>query len=125
MSNTANRCEFVDAGYGTPSASPGPGDARGCGTVYPVNPKRPSVLGIRAYAGIQAVPEAVDLAVIVTPAPAVPAVVGACIDAGVKAAPFASQNRFQPPPAVSVLLTMGPWRPAEICPWTTINGSRC
>src|SRR5260370_41719048 len=56
------------------------------GTVYPVNPKRPSVLGIKAYAGITAVAEPVDLAVIVTPAPAVPAVVGECIEAGVKAA---------------------------------------
>ena len=37
------------------------------GTVYPVNPKRPNVLGIRAYPSIAAVPEPVDLAVIVTP----------------------------------------------------------
>lgn len=39
------------------------------GTVYPVNPKRPNVLGIRSYADIGDVPEPVDLAVIVTPAP--------------------------------------------------------
>ena len=39
------------------------------GTVYPVNPKRPNVLGIKAYPNIAAVPEKVDLAVIVTPAP--------------------------------------------------------
>ena len=39
------------------------------GTVFPVNPKRPSVLGIKAYPSIAAVPEQVDLAVIVTPAP--------------------------------------------------------
>src|SRR5262249_34909089 len=31
------------------------------GTVYPVNPKRPNVLGIRSYPGIAAVPEQVDL----------------------------------------------------------------
>ncbi len=36
------------------------------GTVYPVNPKRPSVLGIRAYPKISAVPEQVDLAVVTT-----------------------------------------------------------
>jgi acetyltransferase len=56
------------------------------GTVYPVNPKRESVLGIRAYPSIADVPAAVDLAVIATPAPAVPGVVGACADLGVPAA---------------------------------------
>ncbi|HZN65774.1 MAG TPA: bifunctional acetate--CoA ligase family protein/GNAT family N-acetyltransferase [Tepidisphaeraceae bacterium] len=56
------------------------------GTVYPVNPKRPNVLGIRAYPNIAAVPEKVDLAVIVTPAPVVPGVMNECADAGVKGA---------------------------------------
>jgi acetyltransferase len=56
------------------------------GTVYPVNPKRNSVLGIRAYANIAAVPDKVDLAVIVTPASTVPAVVHDCVAAGVKGA---------------------------------------
>ncbi len=56
------------------------------GTVYPVNPKRPNVLGIRAYPTIKDVPEAVDLAVIATPAPGVPDLIGECADAGVKGA---------------------------------------
>ena len=56
------------------------------GTVFPVNPKRPSVLGIKAYPNIAAVPEKVDLAVVVTPAAAVPQVVAECADAGVKGA---------------------------------------
>ncbi len=56
------------------------------GTVYPVNPKRDSVLGIRAYPSIADVPAAVDLAVIATPAPGVPAVVGECAARGVPAA---------------------------------------
>ncbi len=56
------------------------------GTVYPVNPKRPNVLGIKAYPTIEDVPEAVDLAVIVTPAPTVPDLIGQCADAGVKGA---------------------------------------
>ncbi|QOV91458.1 bifunctional acetate--CoA ligase family protein/GNAT family N-acetyltransferase [Humisphaera borealis] len=56
------------------------------GTVYPVNPKRSSVLGIRAYPTVADLPEKVDLAVVVTPAPAVPGVIGQCADAGVKAA---------------------------------------
>src|SRR5438067_1918804 len=42
------------------------------GTVYPVNPKRPSVLGIKAYPSLKALPERVDLAVICTPAASVP-----------------------------------------------------
>ncbi len=54
------------------------------GTVFPVNPKRSSVLGIKAYPKIGAVPEAVDLAVIVSPAASVPGIVGECADAGVK-----------------------------------------
>src|SRR3954466_2014277 len=54
------------------------------GTVYPVNPKRPSVLGIKAYPSIAAVPEKVDLAVVVTPAPVVPGVIEQCVAADVK-----------------------------------------
>ncbi len=56
------------------------------GTVYPVNPKRSHVLGIRSYPDIAAVPERVDLAVIVTPAPTVPELIGHCVTAGVKGA---------------------------------------
>lgn len=56
------------------------------GTVFPVNPKRPSVLGIKAYPNIAAVPEQVDLAIVVTPAATVPGVISECVDAGVKGA---------------------------------------
>jgi acetyltransferase len=56
------------------------------GPVFPVNPKRGSVLGVKAYPKVKDVPECVDLAVIVTPAGAVPSVVGECVDAGVRAA---------------------------------------
>ncbi len=56
------------------------------GTVYPVNPKRPNVLGIKAYPSVTAIPEEVDLAVIVTPAPTVPGIISECVDAGVKGA---------------------------------------
>src|ERR1700739_2053890 len=54
------------------------------GTVFPVNPKRPSILGIRAYPNIAALPEKVDLAVIATPASTVPEVVRQCAAAGVR-----------------------------------------
>jgi acetyltransferase len=56
------------------------------GTVFPVNPKRRNVLGIRAYASIRDVPEQVDLVVIATPAPTVPGLIQECIEAGVKGA---------------------------------------
>ncbi|AUT00792.1 acetyl CoA synthetase subunit alpha [Nostoc sp. CENA543] len=56
------------------------------GTVFPVNPKRHSVLGIKAYPSIAEIPEQVDLAVIATPAPTVPGVIAECVDAGVKGA---------------------------------------
>lgn len=54
------------------------------GTVFPVNPKRASVLGIKAYPTIAAVPERVDLAVIATPAATVPQIIRECVAAGVK-----------------------------------------
>jgi acetyltransferase len=56
------------------------------GTVFPVNPKRAGVLGIKAYPTIKDVPAKVDLAVIVTPAPTVPGIIAQCVEAGVKAA---------------------------------------
>src|SRR5512144_2054156 len=39
------------------------------GTIAPVNPHRPHVLGVRAYPTVRAVPDPIDLAVLVTPAP--------------------------------------------------------
>jgi acetyltransferase len=53
------------------------------GAVYAVNPKRESVLGLRVYPSIAALPEKPDLAVIVTPAPTAPGIIGECADAGV------------------------------------------
>src|ERR1051326_3448825 len=48
------------------------------GTVFPINPKRKSILGIRAYKSILDVPETVELAVVVTPAPSVAGVIHEC-----------------------------------------------
>jgi len=56
------------------------------GTVFPVNPKRGSVMGIKAYPNIAAVPEKVDLAVVCTPAGFIPGIIGECVDAGVNGA---------------------------------------
>ena len=56
------------------------------GTVYPVNPRHPSVLGIRAYPDVGSLPEPAELAVIATPAAIVPDLVEECVAAGVRAA---------------------------------------
>src|SRR6266508_4360425 len=56
------------------------------GTIYPVNPKRPSILGIKAYPTLSAVPEVVDLIVVVTPATSVPVIIKEAADLGVKSA---------------------------------------
>ncbi len=56
------------------------------GTIFPVNPKRNSILGIKAYPSIGAIPDPVDLAVIVTPAPSVPNIIRECVAVGVQAA---------------------------------------
>src|SRR5580658_8166375 len=56
------------------------------GAVFPINPKRPSVLGVKAYKHISEVPEPVDLAVVVTPATTVPGIIHDCAQEGVKGA---------------------------------------
>jgi acetyltransferase len=56
------------------------------GTVYPVNPKRSSVLCVKAYPNIASIPEKVDLAVITTPATTVPGLIKECAAVGVPGA---------------------------------------
>jgi acetyltransferase len=56
------------------------------GVVYPVNPKRKAVHGVRAYPDLASVPDRPDLAVIATPAATVPALVKDCAERGVPAA---------------------------------------
>ena len=56
------------------------------GTVYPVNPKRPSVLGVKAYPSVSDIPEQVDLAVIITPPASIPGLIKECGENGVQGA---------------------------------------
>jgi acetyl coenzyme A synthetase (ADP forming)-like protein len=49
------------------------------GPVYPVNPTAHQVASVRAYPTVLEIPDQVDLAVIVVPAPEVPAVLDQCI----------------------------------------------
>ncbi len=53
--------------------------------IYPVNPNRESVLGVKCYKSIIDLPETVDLAIIATPAPTVPKIIEECGESGVKA----------------------------------------
>src|SRR4051812_17112349 len=58
----------------------------GGGGIFPVNPQRRQVHGVHCSPGLAQVPEAVDLAVIATPAATVPAAIRDCVERGVKAA---------------------------------------
>jgi len=56
------------------------------GPIYPVNPKAEEVLGLRCYPDISAVPDPVELAILIIPAGLVPKAVEACGKRGIKAA---------------------------------------
>ncbi len=55
------------------------------GNLFPVNPKRASVLGLRAYSMLSEIEGSIDLVIIVTPASTVPVLIRECVDKGVKA----------------------------------------
>ncbi len=55
-------------------------------TVYPVNPKHPTILDVPTFPSIAEIPEPVDLAVVATPAATVPDVLEECAEAGVSGA---------------------------------------
>lgn len=56
------------------------------GKIFPINPKRNEVLGLRCYPSVRDVPMPIDLAVIVTPAASVPKIIQECVEAHVKTA---------------------------------------
>ena len=56
------------------------------GTVFPVNSKRPNVLGIKAYPSIRDLPDKVDLVVVTTPADTVPDLIAESVELGIRAA---------------------------------------
>lgn len=55
------------------------------GQIAPVNPKADQILGLTCYPDITSVPDPLDLAVIVLPAPAIPATLEACGQRGIRA----------------------------------------
>jgi len=56
------------------------------GKIYPVNPEGTEILGLKTYPTVRDVPEPVDLAAIMVPAPLVPSVLEDCLARGVKGA---------------------------------------
>jgi acyl-CoA synthetase (NDP forming) len=54
------------------------------GRIYPVNPGKDEILGIRTYPSLLKVPETVDLSIIVLPAEQVPKIITECKEKGVK-----------------------------------------
>jgi acetyltransferase len=56
------------------------------GIVYPVNPKRDTVMGVPAFPSLASIGKPVDLAIIVTPATTVPRIIAECVEVGVKSA---------------------------------------
>jgi acetyltransferase len=56
---------------------------KGKRSIFPVNPKHDTLMGVKCYPSLSAIQEHVDLAVIATPASTVPAVVEECGKAGV------------------------------------------
>jgi acetyltransferase len=56
------------------------------GPIYPVNPTRPSVLGIKAYPKLSILPEKPELIVVTTPATTIPSIVSEAADLGIPGA---------------------------------------
>jgi acyl-CoA synthetase (NDP forming) len=56
------------------------------GKIYPVNPRRTEILGLRCYPSVKEIPGVVDLACIITPPGVVPSVVKESAEKGVKIA---------------------------------------
>ncbi|MBI5585100.1 MAG: acetate--CoA ligase family protein [Deltaproteobacteria bacterium] len=54
------------------------------GSIYPVNPRYPEILGLPCYPSVAEVPDPVDLAIVFVPAPAVPPVLEECAARGLK-----------------------------------------
>ncbi|VTS01348.1 bifunctional acetate--CoA ligase family protein/GNAT family N-acetyltransferase [Tuwongella immobilis] len=56
------------------------------GVIYPVNPNRRAVQGVRCYSNLAEIPDTIDLAIIAVKAELVPSVVADCVDKGVAGA---------------------------------------
>ncbi|MFM7577460.1 MAG: acetate--CoA ligase family protein, partial [Microcystaceae cyanobacterium] len=71
--------------------------------IFPVNPKRNNVLGIPTYGSLKEIPVEIDLAIIATPAPTIPAIIQDCVEIGVKGAIIISAGFWEAGPAGQAL----------------------
>ena len=62
------------------------------GNIYPINPSFSEVRGLKAYSAVNQVAGPIDLAIVITPPPTVPAIIEQCAQKGVKAALVVSEN---------------------------------
>ncbi len=62
------------------------------GKIFPINPKRKHILGIKAYASPKDIPERIDLAIVVVQAIRVPQVLTECAEKGAKGAVIISSG---------------------------------
>lgn len=69
------------------------------GPIYPVNPTRPSVLGIKAYPNLKSLPEKPELIVVTTPAKSIPAIISEAADLGIPGAVVISAGFKETGPA--------------------------
>ncbi len=73
------------------------------GEVFPINPKRPSVLGIKAYPDLKNLPKKVELIVVVTPAKTVPQIISDAADLNIPAAVIISAGfKEMGPPGIAL-----------------------
>ncbi len=73
------------------------------GKIYPVNPKRSSVLGVKAYPNLKSLPQKVDVIVVVTPAKTVPQIISEAADLGIPAAIIISAGfKEMGPPGIAL-----------------------
>ena len=54
------------------------------GKIYPIHPSLPEISGFKAYPSIKAIPDKIDLAIIVVRASLVPSLLRECAEEGVK-----------------------------------------
>ena len=69
------------------------------GPIYPVNPTRGSVLGIKAHPSLSALPEKPELIVVTTPAGIIPGIIGEAADLGIPGAVVISAGFKETGPA--------------------------
>ncbi|MBI2503147.1 MAG: CoA-binding protein [Candidatus Latescibacteria bacterium] len=63
------------------------------GTLYPVNPKQPSIMGVKCHQSVLEIAEPVDMAVVAIPAAGVGGVLGECARKGIHSAIVLSASR--------------------------------